>query len=231
MKKANENSRFFNFPIQLLTKFLNNKTSVLEDILDYAVYAKAMSLKRYSDQPNGKEALKYFKVNSVNLQLTLDTGKLLYESIPKNSPKVGLNTTIWLKYYKDDKSEFEDITLLAFLALKSILGTKPYCKVVNKYWLARMDGKLCSIKNLDELSPEIQKYSTEYQTVKIKKALEDSWGLKTYSFHTRGFYVSFNMTLEDLAFNAERLKQSNKNREYQAHKKEAREKALDRLKA
>ena len=144
---------------------------------------------------------------------------------------VGLNTAIWLKYYKDEKTEFEDISFLAFLALKSILGRKTHCKVNNKYWLARMDGKPCSIENYNELSPEIYKYSTEYQTVKIKKALEDSWGLTTYSFHTRGFYVSFELTLEELVYQAEKLKQSNKDREYQAHKKEAREKAYDRLKA
>ncbi|MEI8270111.1 MAG: hypothetical protein WCG45_01965 [bacterium] len=93
-----------------------------------------------------------------------------------------------------------------------------------------MDGKPKSIENYDELSPEIFKYSTEYQTVKIKKALEESWGLKTYSFHTRGFYASFNMTIKELAIKAEQLKKSNKDREYQALKKEAREEAIERLK-
>ncbi len=231
MRKANEKSRFLNFPVQLLSGFLTNKEYVLENILDYAVYVKAQSLKSYSELKNGKEALAYFKINGQDPQITLDVGKLLYELLPKKSPMVGLNTAIWLKYYKDEKTEFEDISFLAFLALKSILGRKTHCKVNNKYWLARMDGKPCSIENYNELSPEIYKYSTEYQTVKIKKALEDSWGLTTYSFHTRGFYVSFELTLEELVYQAEKLKQSNKDREYQAHKKEAREKAYDRLKA
>lgn len=230
MKKGKKSDlRYFNVPVQLLEGFLIDKTKVLENILDYAVYEKALSLPTYSELPNGKEALSYFKVNSLHLQTTLDVGKLLYEYYPKNSPKVGLNKDIWLSYYKTEKTEFEIITLLAFLALKSILGRKPYCKVTNNYWLARMDGKPCQIKSYDELSPVIKKYANEYRLGKIKQTLIDSWNLKTYSYHTRGFYVSFDKTLDDLIFKVEAIRKSNHVLDYKARVKEFRKEAVERL--
>ena len=55
MRKANEKSRFLNFPVQLLSGFLTNKEYVLENILDYAVYVKAQSLKSYSELKMGRK--------------------------------------------------------------------------------------------------------------------------------------------------------------------------------
>ncbi|MEI8270387.1 MAG: hypothetical protein WCG45_03375 [bacterium] len=115
---------YFNFAIQLLENFLKEKETVLENIFDYAIYVKATSLYSKSELRNGEIALSYFGVASRDLETTLKVGKLLYGSFPQNSPKVGLNTKIWMAYLKKNKTEFEDVTLLAFLALKSILGIK-----------------------------------------------------------------------------------------------------------
>lgn len=230
MRKTNKNTRYFNFPIQILKDFLLDKKMVLENIFDYAIFAKAQSFKSNIEIQNGKDALKYFGVPSSDLELTLQVGKLIFEKLPENSPKVGLNKDIWLKFCKNETSDFENVTLLAFLALKSILGQKPYCKVVNNYWLARMDGKRYTIKSYDELSTGIKKYANEYQLGKIKQALVDSWGLKTYSYHTRGFYISFDLTIKELALKAEMLRKSNIALDYKSQIKEAREEALEKIK-
>lgn len=222
--------RAFNFPIQLLEGFLTHKIIVLHSIFEYAIFVKAISFKSDDWVQNTIEALKYygFKIPENPMRLFI-TGKSMYESIPLGSPKVGINLSIWRDYYENDKSEFDNVCLLAFLAFKSILGRKPYCKVVNNYWLARMDGKPRSINDFDELSPRVKKYLNEYQARKIKKALENSWGLKTYSYHTRGFYISFKMNLVDLICVAEQLKKSYEDSDYKAQKKKAREKALEIL--
>ena len=197
-KSMNVDTRYFNFPVQFLEGFVSDKDAVLENIFDYALYVKTKSFKSKVELKNGEAAEEYFGVKSENLSISLEVGKLLSNAFPPKSPKVGLNKATWLQYYQQEKTEFENITLLAYLALRSILGRKPYCKVVNLFWLARMDGKPRSVMSVSELSASIHKFSNEYQITKIKKELEDSWHLVSYSKHFRGFYVSFKLTKEKL---------------------------------
>jgi hypothetical protein len=89
--------------------------------------------------------------------------------------------------------------------------------MINKYWLSRMDGNPKTIKDFSELSPEIEKFSSEYQTKKIKRALRNGWGLVTYSRYCRGFYVSFKIPLMELILEAEKRRISTKEKQYKAH--------------
>ncbi|MDP4121438.1 MAG: glycosyl hydrolase, partial [Bacillota bacterium] len=204
---------------------------VLNNIFDYAIYAHTLNLDFNSETAKGNAALNYFGVKAGNLKNTLANGEQLYDSIPDDSPKTGINKDIFFDYYKNNKTEFELICLLAFLAFKSIIGfKKPYCKTTNKYWFSRMDGKVKSIEEYDELSPDVFKFLTDHYTVKIKNELEDHWGLKTYSHYTRGFYVSFTIPLDDLVFHAEKRRQSTRDEERKAQKKEAIQKAFDKIK-
>jgi hypothetical protein len=142
---------------------------------------------------------------------------------------VGINRDAFFDFYKSYKDEFERACLLAFLALKSIVGNKAYIKLDNLYLLSRMDGKPRATSSIAELSNEVSKYANDYQMRKIKFELSQSWGLTTYSRYTRGFYVSFTLSLEELVFEAEKRRKSLKEKQARQRECNAVQAALNRL--
>jgi len=223
-------AQYFNFPVKLLEGIFKDKQTVLSDAIYYSLYSHSLKLELgESDYEKFVAAWKWFNVTGVDKE-KFKRGKELFNSIPTDSPKVGLNISIFWDFYKSHKSDFEIACLAAFLAIKSILGSKPYCKMTNAYLWARMNGNSKSNKDSSELlSPEVLKYANEYQTGKIKKALRDNWGLTTYARYTRGFYVSFTLTLDQLVFEAEKRRKKIKDKHFMELEIEARNKALIRL--
>ena len=220
--------KYFNVPVQLISGFMDNSSDCLNNIFDYAVYQ--MSLKyEGTEAQNFLKACKWFEVKTGDDMKSIRNGKILNANIIHSSPKVGISLKMWFDFYQNEKSDFDKICFLGFLAIKSILQTKPYCKIDNKYWLSRMDGKVKAISEFRELSKTISKYASEYQTVKIKKELRIGWGLTTYSRYTRGFYVSLSMTIEELVFEAEKRRKSTKDKLYREQEKEALKKAMNRI--
>lgn len=222
--------KYLNFPIQLLAGFMIDTIKVLNDITDYAVYENSLKLDLGTDLDKIKECAKFYTIIVADNKKTFNNGKMLYNSIPKNSPKVGLSISIFWDFYKNDKSEFDKICLLAFLGVKSILGIKSYCKVTNLYLWARMDGKTNTIVEVSELSNEVRKFANRYQTENIKNELILNWHLIYYSRYTRGFYVSLKMSLENLIYEAEKKRKSIKENQQKQQQNEALKKALERLK-
>lgn len=221
--------RYFNFPVSLLQGFLRTPRISLDNILDYAIYTHVLLLEIGTDLQKHVEACKYYGIKVGNNSVRLKNGMHLYDSTPSNYSKSGINTSVWFDYYLNHKTEFENACLLAFLAIKSIVQSKTYCKIDNRFMLARMDGRSHSVANYSELSPEIRKYASEYQTKKLKAILSENWGLVTYSRYTRGFYVSFSITLEELVFQAEKRRKSTKEKQLKDQEREALKKALLRL--
>ena len=225
------NEKYFNFPIQLLCGFMVNSNKVISDIKDYAVYENVLKLEFGTELQKTKESARFYNMTLGNVKNTLDNGKILYNSIPTNSPKVGLNLSIWWDFYKNDKTDFDKICLLAFLGVKSIIGAKPYHKATNLFLWSRMDGKINSIVTISELSADIRKFANEYQIKKIKMALRNNWGLVHYARHTRGFYVSFKITLKQLILEAEKRRISTKEKQYNEQERELLKEVLEQLKA
>jgi hypothetical protein len=223
--------KYFNFPIQLLEGFMiDENKKILNDICDYSVYENSLELEFGKELQKIKDSASFYNMNLGNDKKALDNGKMLYNSIPTNSPKAGLNLSIFWDFYKNDKTEFDKICLLAFLGIKSIIGSKSYCKLTNLFLWSRMDGKTNAIVTVSELSNEIRKYANEYQTKKIKTALRNNWGLVHYARHTRGFYVSFKITLKQLIFEAEKRRISTKEKQYKEQEKETLKQVLEQLK-
>ncbi|SDB33674.1 hypothetical protein SAMN03097699_0774 [Flavobacteriaceae bacterium MAR_2010_188] len=226
----NRDVKYFNFPIQLLDGFMENPKQCLLNILDFALYANSLKLEfSYTDLDAFKASCKHYNVKKSHYQNGLNNGKELYETCPSNSPKVGLDLNIFWDFFKNEKTDFEKATFLGYMAIRSILQDKPYCKITNLYWLSRMDGLAKTTKSKDKLSSSIKKYANEYQTRKIKAALCDGWSLQTYSRYTRGFYVSFKLSLEDLVYHAEKRRKSTKEKQRKFETKLALEKAKMRL--
>lgn len=227
---SDQKERYFNIPIQLLDGFLKDHTKVLENVCNYSLYSHSLKMEYGDEIDCFKSSASFYNVNFTDLESSFLNGKKIYDSIDESSPKVGLNLKIFWDFYSNQKKDFDKVCLLAYLALKSIIQKKPYNKLDNKFWLARMDGKARSCE-FENLSPEIFKYHTEYQTKKIKAALVESWGLITYSKYHRGFYVSFTMKLEDLIYQAEKNRSSYKKKLQKQQENDAYEKAMARLEA
>jgi len=214
-------AQYFNFPVKVLEGIFDDKQKVLSDALDYFLYSHSLKLELDATKIDlFKSSAKYFNVNLGNVSQSFKRGKELFDSIPADSPKVGLNTSIYWDFYKNHKSDFEIACLTAFLAIKSIIGTKPYCKMNNAYLWARMSGNSKAMKEVSELSDDVKRYANEYQTVKIKNALREDWNLVTYSRYTRGFYVSFTLKLPELIMEAEKRRKSTKESQYRQHERE-----------
>jgi hypothetical protein len=175
-----------------------------------------------------KSALGFFGVKVANEMQTFENGKMLFESIPIGTPKAGIRVETYFQYLIKEKTDFENVCLLGYLALKSMIGSKPYFKATNQYWFSRMDGKAESLE-VRELSEEIAKYTTEYQSKKIKHELIENWGLKHYSHYMRGFYVSFNMDLKDLIKQAEKKKKSYKAKQRRKEEANIRQEVIEQL--
>lgn len=231
-------TKYFNFPVNLLKELFVAKDKVLSDILYFALYSHSLKmdtedLYSNSELSKFKSAAKWYGVvlggSDQDNKNKLKRGKALFDSLPADSPKVGLNISIFWDYYKNDKDEFDIACLAAFLSLKSILGTKPYCKTDNAYLWARMSGNAKAMKDVSELSDGVKKYANNYQTVKIKTALREGWGLVTYSRYTRGFFVSFTLDLPALIIEAETRRQSMKEKQYRQHEKEIVSQVLKQL--
>lgn len=222
--------KYFNFPVQLMQGFMLDYKKVLDNICDFAVYEHSLKLEYGTEKEKMESSANFYNLTLGSVKKALYNGKLLYDSIPKNSPYVGLSLPIFWDFYNNHKSEFDKICLLSFLAIKSILGEKPFCKITNLYWLSRMDGKTKSVNSEFELSNEIRKYENEYQTSKVKRALSNNWGLVTYSRYTRGFYISFTLTLKQLIFEAEKRRKSTKEKERKEQEKKLVKEVLEELK-
>jgi hypothetical protein len=221
--------KYLNFPIQLLEGFMTDSKQALNNILHYAVFARSLKLEFGTELEKFKSSAGYLNVSLGNMKFALLNGRMLHDSLPDNLPKVGFSSSIFWTYYKDDKTDFEKACLLAFLAIKSIIGDKKYCKTVNNFVLARMDGRSKSVIDDSEMSYEIYFFSNRYQLTKIIDELKSNWGLVYYSRRTRGFYVSFKMDLEVLVTIAEKARKSTRRKQEKALENEIVKRVLNQL--
>ena len=99
-----------------------------------------------------------------------------------------ISNTMFFDFYKNEKTAEERAGLLAYLAVRSIIGKRAYAKT-NKFFLtSRM---ACNLKNVSELPEEISKYRIRYHFDKLKSMLYVAYNVAIYSDRTmRGIYVS-----------------------------------------
>ena len=154
------------------------------------------------------DTISYYGLTVKSVAQVKKEGEWLYDLYGKEKVKVGINTDIFSDFKNNPKSPHEDVCLLAYLALRSILKDKPFCKITNLYWLSRMDGNTHAFDEVGKLSDPVKKYSNEYQLNKIKFSLVDAWNLVHYGRYTRGFYISFKLELNDLVYLVEKKRKS-----------------------
>lgn len=254
MRKSKDEIRYFNFPIELLKHFLNEPDDTysgytyktcLEAIQKYSVYSKA---KTYHDL-NPKEKLlkceEYFGKHITHDYYSYfkDSAELYYNINANGENKVmtGLSIDLFEDYYDNVKKESEKIQLLGYLAMRSIIGDQKYKgHITINYVLSRMDGKPEAVKNITELSRRLINYFgtkndygfeiKEYGWKKFIKDLQNNnWNLKYYSKYMRGFYISFELSIDDLVMKAISNKKSVKDKVRKKQIADAERKAMERL--
>jgi|13_taG_2_1085334.scaffolds.fasta_scaffold04948_4 hypothetical protein len=220
-------TRYFNFPIAMIRQFLFDSDKCLNEILFYGVYSIA---KDYDDELHGvEEACLYLNLTHPNQEILLKQSKRIYlEYSEIRNVIVGINTSIFWDYVSNPKDDFQKVTLLGFLAIKSILQKKSYCKITNAFFISRMAG-FNGVTESKYYSDYILPFINDYQLRKIKTELQLGWKVVHYAKYTRGFYVSFTMSVDDLAYQVEKKKLKTKKKQLSDKVESAHSKALVRL--
>lgn len=228
--EKNNDYRYFTFPVSLLNGAFENVNTVCDNIFDYVIYKHSLKLELGTEKECMQSALKYYSIIPGSLEKMIKNGKLLNNSIPERTPLTSISKDMIFDYYKNYKTEFDIACFLVFAAIKSILGKKDYCKTNKELIIARMFG-YNSIKEVPENKPTLLiKYTKRYQIDKVLNELQFNWFLKLFSDHCRGFYLSFDLSLEQLAKINVDAKKTTKENNLKNDKKEALRKAKESLK-
>ena len=204
-----------------------SRTDFLKDLLYYHIQCHAQKLEDLSEYAETSEQLfrrsaEYWNVTMEgSVSSRLQRAVSLIEDFGGAKVFVGISTDIFWSFYNENKTDFEWECLFAFLALKSIVGAKTYCKSNNGLLYARMSGH----DSLNDGSITLSRFHRD----KIICELENNWGLKYYSRYTKGFYFGFDIGINDLVFEAEKRRKSTKEKLRNDEKKKALAEALKRL--
>lgn len=217
----------YNFPISMLHGFISNPDKVLNDILDFAVYS---TNKQYhyedADEVEAITGTRFYNLNSA----LRDGEQLAKEHSNNGYPWTGIGHNILWQFKGKDRNDFDKATLLAFLAIKSLIGEKPYYKVTNQSVIFK---RMAGYKDSDKynLPKEIKKFTTRSRFDRIKLELKENWNVVIYATHVRGMYISTTLSLEELAMQAEKNKLRTRQRAQSHAAEEARRKAVETLAA
>lgn len=217
---------YLTFPNLILKDGLINIKKCMDDAMCYCFYYQFM-LHQNSTNPI-ESASNYLGISFPDSKNSLGKGANLYNSIHEKAPKTSISKEMIFDFYINKKTEFEVVCFIAFASLKSIIQRQVYKKITNEYLLSRMSGN-SNIDKEKEIHPLLKKYSNRYQLDKIKTELQLNWGLKYYALRSRGFYVSFSMSLNELALIAERKSKVYKLKLLKKIKLEASRNAIEKL--
>lgn len=224
--------QYFNFPIHLLRDAFKNIVGMMDNVMDYACYSKSQEYDFGHSQQKMKDAAKFFNITLGNAKRSLENGRTLFHSKPAKSPMTGINKDTCFDFYKNEKTESEIAVLLAYLAIKSVIGQKPYVHLTNEFLIARMAG-YASVKSMPEVLPEpLAGYATRRKLDKIKFELRSTWNVNFYAYRVRGFYVSIDnqFSLEKLVFEVEKRRKTNIEKKLRQKQNDAIMKAKTKLK-
>jgi len=223
------NKKYFNIPITMLKELHTDSEKFFHEVFKVGTYLYSKTLtgaevKRYND------AKDYLGINqSYSASTGISVAKEVLDSIPSKYPIVGIDKMMLFDYQDNEKSEYDNICLSAFLGIKSIIGKKPYDKTNKDFINARMFGYASTKVLPAELTPLQLKYKKRYHMDKVLLSLQNDWHLKMISHNSRGMYVSYDLSLDELAIIIVKNKQDTKAQQLRDDKKNAIEKAQQHI--
>lgn len=203
----------------------------MNNVMDYAGYVHARKLERGTKAQRMKDTGKWFDINYGNPEGSFKNGETLYLDTPRNSPMTGIKKNLCFEFYGNTKTPDEIAVLLAYLAVKSILGDKPYICITNAFLVARMGG-YAGVKDMPKTLPKpLAEHYTRRKLDRIKKELQINWGVNIYSNHIKGFYISMEktITLEKLILEVEKRRRKAIDDKLKKRVNDARKKAIQQL--
>ena len=223
--------KFLTFPIEFLEDAFSDIQKVCDNILDYAIYVQSLKYEKNAESEFQalEKAAEFYEIELGNPRYSLSNGYSLYEEYGTKVAKASISKDIIFDFYRIKQPELKIAAFCAFCATKSILGAKTYCKT-NKFLIhARMFGynSVSNIKEKTSWSVLENKYFKRYNFDKIIKELQYNWGMNMISNRCRGFYISYEIGLEELALISEKAKQKSKEQMLRLAKEEAIKKAME----
>lgn len=199
---------YLKVPIPLLNGMLKDKKATMNNMFQYAAYKFSLEkdfmpceIMAYED------SCEQLGGYSNHFEEDLEKGMMLFDSINDKTPFAGLHRSVFWNFYNNQKNDFKLASLVAYLAVKSILGKQAYCKLNNQFMVSRMDGHSSTVE-LNLISQELRPYLGRYQSEKLRNELEFNWGINTYGFRTRGFYASIDLPMKSLITQVEKNRES-----------------------
>ena len=125
-------------------------------------------------------AMKLLNLRIINTEYVVNNAIEIEENKLNNVHSM-INVNVLFDYRDNVKSEFEDIQLLFYIALKSIIGKRKTATTNYKHIYARMLGMSCT-NNISEYPIQLKKYiEIEHHKRKLMEAIELNWYVKRYS--------------------------------------------------
>ena len=193
---------YLNFPISIIEGIFENHKDTFNKIAYWAAadFMKGLDIKFYSARLLGAN-----QELQVNLQVNHNTYKQCFDIYMKyTGARTGL-TKDHLRYLMQCWGFLKDsdkVLWLAFIAAKSIVGNKAYCKTNDLMLFARMNGLLRAYASEEDLlehsNPLVSSFYTRRKRETLRKRLAEEFHLKCYSFHDRGYYITRRLSLEKL---------------------------------
>ena len=190
---------YYNFPIAIFRQVRpDNKGAIkhvddaINDAMRYATFEAYRKLMPPQANPNEynkgvfEELMREMKFKHQDPESELHRMAGVYRKYKNYSVIVGADSNL-LFDFRDNlvyKTDFEIIQLLAFLAIRSIIGAGHYdIRVKHIPWhyvLSRMAGHEKTVSNLDTLPKFISKYASRRLRDKLIKALCDRWHMQYF---------------------------------------------------
>jgi hypothetical protein len=188
-------------------------------------------------------AIEHYQIHMAYQSLNLNGDKLqclkvakdIERKIKDKEPMPMVSVSLLFTFRDNDKSEYELIQFVGYIAINSILGKRITVKTNKAHIVCRMFG-YSSVKHLPEELPKsiaelYNRYTKRYHIDKLLMNLELNWKLRTYSNKIRGLYVAMEhkVSFDNLALIVENSKQKNKIKSLKDIKTEAKRKALEKI--
>ena len=217
--------RFIHFPIQLLEGFMENHKDCLNNIFRYGVYSLIQD-GTVKDIEQFQEEWE-FGINKEFIPSIFSDGKILFDSFSGTKfPYTGIHLSTLDKNF-GPISDLQKISLLTFLALKSIIQIKPFQNTKNKLLYARMAG---SPGIIDDIPESIMHWmGSRYRRDKVFLLLEKHYGL-VRAYKARGISYSFTLNQEELELALLNRKHEKSRKSLTVEKRFAKQRAMEKMK-
>lgn len=234
MKKGDD--IYYNFPLPLMHGFWESNAKA-QKCLDDALYFYA----RWVWEMTGSNfSEKYFcefiekELGITNFRYSSKAGLYHrtkdywwnYTSDKYDGAYFSISSGLFFKFYGKKTTQEDRIGLLAYLAVKSIIGNKLFAQT-NRFFIA--SRMACNTKFVKELPQEIKQCTTRRKFEKLKDTLFEVYHVGIFTDRRmRGCYVSLKKDKNDKPDLAWLGKEAVKN--YASHKESAYKKALKKAK-